>query len=156
MENDMRNKIVIFDWDGTVIYNFLDIDFINNIKIFNEDANSDLNNFRQYNTLNYMIRTSDVKHILTGRLKSKESVTREEMKRHGVDADLVMFGGEKHDVDEIIKFKSDYLNDIGADFYIDDDVLFCKKLEPHLKKTHAISTEEFYRDFLDRENEINF
>ena len=146
--NDVVNKIV-WDFDGTTIYNFLDINFLGSIAIFGETPESDLVNFRKYNVLNHTIDVKDVKYILTGRLKTKESVTRDEMVKHGIDAELVMFGGDKHDVDEIIKFKSDYLNKIEAKFYVDDDIAFCKKLEPHLKVTKTISTEELYARFLE-------
>ena len=125
----------VWDFDGTILYNFLEIDFLGNVKIFGEDPNSDLKLFRKYNTLNTTIDVKDVKHILTGRLKIK----------HIIDARLVMFSGSVHDVDEIIKFKSEALNKMGAKYYVDDDTAFCKKLEPHLKITRTISTEELYR-----------
>ena len=153
--NDIVNKIV-WDLDGTVVYNFLDLDFLRNIKIFGEEHESDLIEFRKHNKLNYSINISDVKHILTGRVHLKEGVTREEMAKHGIDADLVMFDGDKHDVDKIIKFKSDYLNKIKAMYYVDDDVVFCKKLELYLKVTKTISTEELYRDFLEEDRVYEF
>lgn len=139
---------IVWDFDGTVLYNFLDVDFLGNIKIFKEEPDSDLKLFRQYNTLNTTINVKDIKHVLTGRLKIKEQVTREEMTKNNIDANLIMFGGDRHDVDEIIKFKSDYLNKVKARFYVDDDIVFCKKLEPHLKFTKTISTEELYTIFL--------
>jgi len=70
MMNDIVNKIV-WDLDGTVVYNFLDLDFLRNIKIFGEEPESDLIEFRKHNKLNYSINISDVKHILTGRVHFK-------------------------------------------------------------------------------------
>lgn len=133
----MCKKVVAWDLDGTVLYNILNINYDFYIKKY------DIETLNRFCRLNPIINPSDVQLIVTARSSKTRATTQKQLDKHNINADVIMYPFERWAPERAIDFKANTLNELGADFYIDDDIILLKNLK---NKTSAecITTVEFY------------
>ena len=134
----VRPKIA-WDIDGTLYHNFLELDFFGCV-----DRWSGRDKILPFNQRNPLVRTEDVKYVLTFRPTWWREQTERELVRHGFSAILLM-NPSTTDVHahESVDFKAKILDMYQFDIYIDDDDCLRRRLQP-LTKARCMSTQEFY------------
>jgi hypothetical protein len=133
----MCKKIIAWDLDDTVLYNVFNINYAFYITKYDHET---LNHFCR---LNPIVQRKDVELVLTARLPHTRKITCDQLNRHNINADLIMYPHNEWSREGMIKFKSEALNAMGADCYIDDDITFLKILQTHTD-AECITTIDYY------------
>ena len=134
-------KSVAWDIDGTLYFNFLELDFFGFVERF-----GGRDKILPFNMNNPMVDPCDVECVLTFRPEWWRKETHAELKRHGFDPVLVLMNPSETDArpSESVAFKARMLNAHEFDYYVDNDDCLRRNLQPLLKRTKCISVEEFY------------
>lgn len=136
---EMCRELIAWDLDDTILYNVFNINYAYYVTKY------DLKTLNHFCRLNPIINRSDVKLILTARLPQSRDVTIEQLKRHKLNASIIMYPHNEWSSDGMLKFKSEALNQIGADYYVDDDIVFGKELQKHTS-ADCITTMDYYKE----------
>jgi len=133
----MCRELIAWDLDDTILYNVFNINYAYYVTKY------DLKTLNHFCRLNPIVRRNDVELILTARLPHSRDITRAQLVRHNIDADIIMYPHNEWSRDGMVKFKTEALNTIGADCYVDDDIVFLKMLQPHTN-AECITTTDYY------------
>jgi hypothetical protein len=129
-----------WDFDSTIIYNIFDLNF--HRFIYTEDG---VKQFKKFSHLNPIVKTSDIKHVLTARSPyNNYNGIHEDLKKLNINATLYLNNTQRKSLHDDIKFKAKVLNKYKPKYYIDDDDFMNKLLQPHLQYTTCITTEMYY------------
>jgi len=134
----MCREVVAWDLDDTLLYNVFNINYAYYITQY------DIQTLNHFCRLNPIVRREDVDLVVTARLPHSFDVTLKQLRRHKLNAKLVMYPHDHWTPDGMIKFKSDFLNNKDVDYYIDDDIAFGKKLQGYTQ-AQCITTMDYYR-----------
>ena len=133
----MCREIIAWDLDDTILYNVFNINYAYYVTKY------DLKTLNHFCRLNPIVKRSDVKLVLTARLPHSRDVTVEQLKRHKLNAKLIMYPHNEWTSDGMLSFKSQELNEIDADYYVDGDIVFAKLLQKHTS-ADCITTMDYY------------
>jgi hypothetical protein len=136
----MNRQRVAWDIDGTLYFNFLELDFFGYV---NRWGGRD--KILPYNVTNPMVCPRDVQHVLTFRPSWWREQTEKELLDHGFHPMQVLMntGGTDMHPWQSVLFKAQVLNKRKFDIYVDNDDILRRNLQP-LTRTHCMSVEEFY------------
>lgn len=131
---------VFWDFDSTIIYNVLDMDYHRYIY-----TTEGVNTFKKFSHKNPIVNVSDIKHVLTARAPSNNyNDIRKDLKKLNITAKLYLNTVERKSLHDDIQFKATVLNTHKPKYYIDDDDFMNRLLQPHLLYTKCITTEQYY------------
>jgi hypothetical protein len=128
---------VAWDLDNTIFYNLLAFDFG-----YYYDR-IPLEQFISFNVLNPIVNINDIHIVLTSRYDFLRWITQAQLEHNGIYAEINMYPNKVWTPEKSLKFKINALNKMNADYYVDDDVLFNKLLQPYVK-AKCITTDFYY------------
>jgi len=131
---------VFWDFDSTITYNIFDVDY--HRFIYTKDG---VSTFKRFSHKNPIINISDIKHVLTARAPyNNYNDIRKDLKKLNINAKLYLNDIQRKSFHDDIQFKAKVLNSYKPKYYIDDDDFMNKLLQPYLKYTKCITTEQYY------------
>lgn len=129
---------IVWDLDGTILCMVLESDFFGYAERFGGRKE-----MVRFNRLHPLVRPCTVKSILTARPEYMREITKEEMQKHGIRATLFMKPTtDDHCRETNLAFKAAWLNAHRTRFYVDDDPIYTRQLQPMLDTTVCLSVEE--------------
>lgn len=133
----MDRAVVTWDADGTLWYSIYDINFEHYLHSMGYEW------YVSTHRINKNVVKSDVNIILTGRFSSMRILFRRELENMGFYPETIIMNPYDNRFINL-QWKASVLNEMRADFYIDDDPIMCRKLQPYVPLTQCLSVEEYY------------
>lgn len=134
---------VAWDIDGTIYFNVLELDFFGYVARW-----GGRDKILPFNRINPQVRREDIRCILTFRPEWMRDMTMKELRAHGFDTSKVIVMMNPSDSDcshgHALEFKAGMLNSMKCKYYVDNDDILRRNLQPMLWTTECISVEEFY------------
>jgi hypothetical protein len=130
-----------WDIDGTLYFNFLELDFFGYV-----DRWGGREKILPFNRTNPQVRLEEVKNVLTFRPAWWREQTLVELVHHGIspDVNLIMNPSETDmHPHESAKFKAEMLNEHEFDVYVDNDDILRRNMQPYTT-AKCVSVEEYY------------
>jgi len=136
----MTKEDVFWDFDSTIIYNIFDLDYHRFIY-----TDNGVKKFKKFSHLNPIVKTIDIKHVLTARAPyNNYNGIHEDLKNLNINAKLYLNKIQRKSLHDDICFKATILNKYKPKYYVDDDDFMNNLLQPHLIYTKCITTEKYY------------
>lgn len=131
---------IFWDFDSTIIYNIFDLDYHRFIY-----TNEGVKKFKKFSHLNPIVDVTDIKHVVTARAPyNNYNDIHLDLKKLNINAKLYLNKTQRKNLHDDIQFKAMILNKHKPKYYIDDDDFMNNSLQPHLKYTKCITTEQYY------------
>jgi len=131
---------VFWDFDSTIIYNILDLDY--HRFIYTKEG---VIQFKKFSHKNPLINITDIKYVLTARAPyNNYNDIRNDLKKLHIHAKVYLNKNQRKSFHDDIQFKTRILNKYKPKYYIDDDDFMNRFLQPHLVYTQCITTEQYY------------